>query len=175
MIAYLFWHWPAEPLDAAGTEDYEARQAAFHRALADAGAEGFVESHSYRVRGAAWLPSAEAYEDWYLLDGSFALDPLNDAAVGTIAGPAHRRATLGAVGAGGLYRLHHGVPGAASGTVSWLAKERTRSYDDFYALIPETVATWRRMNVLGPAPEFMVEGSPPAGLEATAVERELLI
>lgn len=172
MIAYLFWHWPsAESPDDAG---YEGRQAAFHAALAESGAEGFVESRRYRVEGAGWLPGGRGYEDWYLVEGSFALDPLNEAAVGARAGAEHAAAAAGAEGLGGLYRLQRGVPRAASATVSWLSKPRGEDYRTFYERFGGEVVLWRRMMVLGPAPEFLLEGPAPAGLEAQAVWRRLL-
>jgi len=86
MLAYVFTHWPADP---ARREAYEAGVAAFHRGLATAGSEGFERSFLYRVQGAYWVGAEVGYEDWYLVEGSYALDPLNEAAVSARLKPAH--------------------------------------------------------------------------------------
>ena len=72
---------------------------------------GFQQSVVFRIRGASWLnTSDEAYEEWYLLDDSAAMDPLNEAAVsGACEEPHNRVAREAADGIGGLYRLREGV------------------------------------------------------------------
>jgi hypothetical protein len=173
MLAYVFWHWPVDP--AADRARYEEAQRAFHAALADAGSEGLLRSFSFRVAGTAWLPVEGAYEDWYLVAGSFALDPLNEVAVSPRLRPAHDSAARSAAGAGGLYRLRSGVPEPRSGAVHWLRKPAGESYDRFYARFPPDAVLWRRQMVLGPAPEFLLDsGEPPEGLEALRADRELL-
>ncbi|MEP7104865.1 MAG: hypothetical protein ABI838_03350 [Chloroflexota bacterium] len=164
MLAYVFAHWPG---DAAHTADYERQLLEFHQALARGGSEGFVKSVVFRVE--------VGYEDWYLVEGSFALDPLNEAAVSLRLRRAHDAVAHAAGGGlGSLFRLHAGVPGWDSGTVAWLSKPRGETYADFYArFAPETVI-WRRQLVLGGPTEFLIEGDPPDGLTAQRVRRELL-
>ncbi|HEX6548825.1 MAG TPA: hypothetical protein VF134_08805 [Candidatus Dormibacteraeota bacterium] len=175
MLGYIFWHWPDDP--AADREAYEAAQRAFHRALAATRSEGFIRSLSFRVQGLPWLgaPEGKAYEDWYLLEGSYALDPLNELAVSASVRDAHAGAANGATGAGALYRLARGVPEWGSGEVAWVAKPRGEHYAGFYARFPDEGVVWRRQMVLGPATEFVAEGAPPDGLEALRVRRELFI
>ena len=79
MLAYVFWHWPTAR--SGDKEAYEAAQKGFHSRLADLRPEGFVSSWSYELSSAPWLSNTPQYEDWYLLEGSAALDTLNAAAV----------------------------------------------------------------------------------------------
>src|SRR5580765_1368085 len=89
MLAYVFWHWPRPDHAAA---EYERGQLAFHRALAHAAPRGFLSSLTFRVSGtAAWLGGSPAYADWYLVDNSAALDPLNVAAVSGVCEAPHRQ------------------------------------------------------------------------------------
>jgi len=79
VLAYVFWHRPAEGADR---EAYEARLAVFHAALAAHPPDGFSASAALRVREAPWLPGTGAvYEDWYAVTGWDALGRLNEAAV----------------------------------------------------------------------------------------------
>ena len=78
MIAYLFWHC-AYPTTTA--EQYEEALMRFQQRL---GQQQLGGSASFRVGALPWLGNRPGYEDWCLLDGSWALDPLNAFAV---AGP----------------------------------------------------------------------------------------
>lgn len=162
MLAYLFWHWPEDP----GSVDlYERGLASFQEQLNAAGSEGFHGAMSYRVEGPAWLPRGRGYEDWYLLDGSFALDPLNQVAVSPDLRGAHDLPALAAGGgAGGLYRLIQDRqapdrPVAAT----WFSKPKQVRYPEFYEVAAQFTEVpgfsfWRRQMVLGPAPEFCLIG-----------------
>ena len=172
MLAYVFTHWPA---DSGRRDAYEAGVAGFHRELARVGSEGFERSLLYRVRGAPWVGAEFGYEDWYLVEGSYALDPLNEVAVSEHLRPAHDAAARAAGGGmGALYRLQSGVPKPASGAVSWLSKPAGESYPDFYRRFGAEAVLWRRQMVLGSATEFLLEGEPPQGLTGERVRRELL-
>src|SRR5262252_4616648 len=105
MLAYVFWHWPRPDHVAA---EYERAQRAFHRALAQSAPRGFLSSLTFRVEGrAAWLGGSPAYADWYLVENSAALDPLNVAAVsGACEAPHAQVAQAMAAGAGSLLGLH---------------------------------------------------------------------
>ena len=180
MLAYVFWHFPRPEIEVPA---YERSLLDFHAALSEAGAEGFVGSASFRVQGAPWInQGADAYADWYLLEGSFALDPLNEVAVSGPRRPGHDQAAAAAAsGAGGLYRLMEGDADAQGAAAElWLTKPRSTSYDDFYGWARPLARAaggglWRRQMVLGPAPEFCLLAASgvglPAGVEAIEVGR----
>jgi len=134
MLAYVFWHWP-EP--QGNPAQYESRLLDFQKSLAASPPAGFRESAVFRVQGAPWLPTpGAAYEEWYLLEGSAALDPLNDAAVA---------------------RAH---------LAYWVEKPTGTSYGNFYSLLRPAIrlagaVLWGRQMVLGPTREFCLH-SPEA-------------
>ncbi len=159
MLAYIFWHHPRPEVERAG---YERSLRDFHAALGDSGADGFVGSRSFRVTGAPWInEGGPAYADWYLVEGSFALDPLNEVAVSGPRQAGHDQAAAwSARGAGGLYRLMEGEAALeAEAREAWLTKPRATPYDEFYGWARPLAKVggaglWRRQMVLGPAPEF---------------------
>ena len=162
MLAYVFWHWRRPDVDEA---DYEQLQRRFHTALAQAPPPGFVSSRCSAIVGAPWAAGGgEAYEDWYLLSGSAALDPLNDAAVTASRRVPHDAAAAAAEGGtAGLYRLRSGVPVRTPGSAAWFAKPPGMSYPALYDALDPLVrhgsaALWGRQMVLGPTPEFCLQG-----------------
>ncbi len=159
MLAYVFWHYPADGLDAAR---YEAHLAAFHRTLGAAPPRGFLGSAAYRIDGASWLPGGEGYEDWYELADWDALGVLNEAAVSaSMRGDHDAVASLADGGAGGVYRALRPAPRGATEAVLWLAKPKRTPYREFIAAfdaLPAGCALWQRQMVLGPAAEFCVAG-----------------
>jgi hypothetical protein len=166
VLAFVFWHAPA-----AGVlpDDYEDAVGAFHAALAEDPPAGFRRSLTFRIGDAPWQAGG-GYEDWYLVDGSHALDPLDEAAVSSAAGARHDVvAALAGQGAGGLYRLRAGREAIADAdTAIWLGKPAKVSYDELYQRLSPWcqepgVGLWRRQMVLGPAPEFCLRG--PGSLE----------
>ena len=171
MLAYVFWHWPTE---GVATDEYERLQQGFHRGLAEAGIAGFQGSTVFRIEGQApWLGGAPAYVDWYLLDGSAALDVLNEAAVSGLRKGAHDvlARAMGA-GAGSLLQARTAVTPEEVNRArwaTWLAKPRGMPYDPFYArLAPVSaqpgVSLWRRQMVLGPTTEFGLLSTEPLQL-----------
>ena len=164
MLAYVFWHWPQSSIDR---DAYVEHLADFHRTLATNKPTGFQHSIVYRISGAAWLnTSSEAYEEWYLLYDSAAMDPLNEAAVsGACEQPHNRVAREAADGTGGLYRFRSGHEELAQSRFAvWLSKPDGVSYNDFYAgLQPLTsqpgVGLWGRQMTLGPTTEFCIHSS----------------
>jgi hypothetical protein len=159
MLAYVFWHWP-DP--AVAPESYEDRLIAFHQSLAARKPQGFHCSVVFQIDGAPWLGAGRrGYEDWYLVEGSFALDLLNEAAVSNARKEIHDQAArMAAGGTAGLYRLRRGAPTVAeSRWATWFAKPAGTSYEEFYVqLQPWTdrpgVGLWGRQMTLGPTPEF---------------------
>lgn len=173
MLAYVFWHWPQPEADR---NTYEKYLREFHHALVAGKPQGFLRSAVFRLRGAPWLPAVDAYEDWYLLEGSAALDVINEAAVTAARKEPHDRAARHAAGgAAGLYRLRAGSDNMEAARLAyWLAKPAGVPYDEFYAqLRPLTdqpgVGLWGRQMVLGPTPEFCLRSPKPIELPANLV------
>jgi hypothetical protein len=178
MLAYVFWHWPQASVDS---ESYVAHLESFHRTLAANKPEGFQRSVVFRIEDADWLQTrAAAYEEWYLLDDSAAMDRLNEAAVSGVCEEPHNRVAREAGGGtGGLYRLRSGeeVLDEARFAV-WLSKPDGVAYRSFYdALGPLTsqpgVALWGRQMTLGPTTEFCLHSRSPVQLPAGFSGRQL--
>ena len=173
MLAYVFWHWRRPDVPAAA---YETLQRRFHAALEAAPPAGFVRSRSVAIAGAPWAAGgAEAYEDWYLVDGSAALDPLNAAAVSASRQAPHDAAAAGAAGGtAGLYLLRLGSPDESPRTAAWFAKPDGLGYGAMFAALEplvraERAALWGRQMVLGPSPEFCLQAARPLTLPAPLV------
>jgi hypothetical protein len=183
MLAYVFWHAPAA---GVSPRKHEAALARYHAQVAEVRPEGFHGSLSFRAAALPWLADAGVtYEDWYLLEASFALDILNQAAVGgSLRRPHEEVARNTAAMAAGLYRLRSGDPRPAeSKHACWLRKPEGTSYQDFERnmlrfIRRAAVSLWRREMVLGPTPEFCLLSpeavNPAARFEPLAYERELI-
>ena len=170
MLAYVFWHWPQAHTDIG---EYEARQRAFHAALAAGPAHGFRWSFTAGVSGAPWAAAgADAYEDWYAVDDFAALGTLNDAAVsGSRLAPHDAAAAAVAGGAGGVYGLRAGTAVRAPQFAHWFGKPAGMSYHELFAQLTPVVdraqaALWMRQMVLGPAREFCLHAATPLSLPA---------
>lgn len=159
MLAYVFWHWPYPNVDRKSYEDDLTK---FHTSLASRKPDGFQYSVVFRIEGAPWIGEhADAYEDWYLVEGSCDLDVLNDAAISHSHKDSHDRVALRAAGgAGGLYRFRQGqVNVRQSRFAVWFSKPTGASYETFYDSLSlwttkPGVELWGRQMVLGPTPEF---------------------
>lgn len=165
-----------------GQDEYETLQRAFHAALAQSPPPGFVSSRCSGIRDAPWAAGgAEAYEDWYLVTGSAALDPLNDAAITASRRAPHDAAAAAAEGGtAGLYRLRRGTPVGSPGVAAWFAKPPGMSYPGLYeALDPllrsGAAALWGRQMVLGPTPEFCLQSERPIPLPDLPAARTILL
>lgn len=148
MLAYVFSHHAAPGTDLAAYEEGLRR---FHASLAEARSSGFISSATYRVAG--------GYSDWYLVESSAALDPLNEAAVKGRALSLHDAVAQAAVDfTGKLYMLVAGQPNGQGFEIQF-SKPAGMSYPDLYTRLSQWsgrpgVSLWRRMMVLGPPPEF---------------------
>lgn len=152
MIAYVFVHRPAAGVDPGR---YEELLREFQSVLAAEAPVGFL--------GAACLAVGDAYEDWYLLDGTASLDALEEAAVsGARRQPHDAAARASGEGAGGLYRL-------AAGPVDLFGVRVVRWEAEEPADVPAGAAVWRRRLALGPRPEWCVHAPGGAGLSARRV------
>jgi hypothetical protein len=170
VLAYVFWHWPRPDVQR---QDYEQRQRRFHAAMRDAPPPGFLGSRSYAITGASWMSVAGAYEDWYLVENSGSLDPLNEAAVTASRQAPHDEAAAGAAGGtAGLYRLRRGDVDSATPTMAgWFGKPAGMSYAELDAALEPIVresggVLWMRQMVLGPTPEFCLQCPQPVNLPA---------
>jgi hypothetical protein len=149
LVAYVFSHQPADGVDVVA---YEGALRRFHAELAKASLSGFIDS--------ATFATGPGYSDWYLLENTAAMDVLNAAAVSGARISAHDSAArMSADGAGKLLSLAAGKASIAGGFEVRFGKPAGMPYQDLYARLeawttaPE-VSLWRRMMVLGPAPEF---------------------
>ena len=178
MLAYVFWHWPQPSVDP---ETYVAHLESFHRTLAANAPPGFQRSVVFRIEDADWLRTrGPAYEEWYLLDGSAAMDPLNDGAVsGACEAPHNLVAREAADGTGGLYRLRAGELDLSDARFAvWLSKPDGVTYRDFYAALASLtsqphVALWGRQMTLGPTTEFCLHSQSPLQLPPGYTGRQL--
>ena len=159
MLAYVFWHWPNARIDS---DTYESGLRQFQSVLSDHKPDGFQRSVVFRIHGAPWLPpNVVGYEDWYIVDGSGALDVLNEAAITAPRKDTHDRAAQRAAGGtAGLYRLRRGqLDVDRSRFAAWLSKPVGTPYDNFYSSLSQWTdqpgsGLWGRQMVLGPTPEF---------------------
>ena len=72
---------------------------------------GFIAAGSFRIEPVPWLGDLPGYEDWYLMEGSWAMDPLNASAItGAMQAPHDDVAALMEEGHGGLYAHAGGEP-----------------------------------------------------------------
>jgi len=156
VLAYVFWHRPSE----AGAGDYANSLAEFQAALASAEVPGYLGAEVHAVPPLPWS-DGPGFEDWYRLEGSASLDPLDQAAVSGARQAAHDAAAARAAwGTAGLYRLRLGELSPAPQTwAHWLPKPPGVRYPEFFdAMRPlcaaPGTALWGRQMTLGPTPEF---------------------
>lgn len=179
MLAYVFWHWRQPSIVA---QSYEADLIQFHRTLQSNRPLGFHRSVVFFIEGASWLSTTSAaYEEWYLLEDSAAMDQINHAAVnGPCEEPHNRVARNAAGGVGGLYRLRAGTETLESASyATWFSKPNGVSYADFDTLLRPFIAEndcalWARQMTLGPTSEFCLQSSStvqlPSGLDSVSLD-----
>jgi hypothetical protein len=179
MLAYLFWHLPYAK---TAVTQYEESLLRFQQLLGQQQPPGFRGTASFRVAALPWLSDRPGYEDWCLVEGSWALDPLNAIAVaGPVMGAHDAAAAQMEEGHGGLYALVWGDPALPErSTTVWLTRPRGIQWrpalDPLRQQVPEATL-WRRQMVLGPGNEFALilpagrNVAAPAGWTALAVDR----
>ena len=171
MLAYVFFHRAAPGVQAPA---YETALRRFHESLAGSPPSGFISSSTYRVGG--------GYGDWYLIESSAALDALNEAAVKGARSSDHDAvAHMSADGAGKLLALVSGNARTEPGFEIRFSKPAGMTYPELYErLKPWTdraeLTLWRRMMVLGPAPEFCLtapsDQTLPAAMSPESLTRD---
>jgi len=182
MLAYVFWHRPAAAVERAR---YEAGLIRFQEALSREPPPGFLGAASFAIAPVPWLSSQPGYEDWYFVEGSWALDPLNGFAIaGARQRPHDDVAAQMQEGHGGLY-AHAGGASVASAqsTLHWLTRPRGIEWQPALAAMRNRCReadAWRRQMVLGVATEFALETPDdiaievPAGWKSVSVKRTRL-
>ncbi len=179
MLAYIFWHRPHPHIDRAR---YETAVVRFQNDLAAAKPPGFVGAASFQIEPVAWLGGLPGYEDWYLLEGAWAIDPLNAFAIaGHVQAPHDDVAALMEEGCGGLYAHAGGeTVTAVQSTMHWLTRPRGISWQPALDAVRDRCPqanSWRRQMVLGPAAEFAVEVPDataidiPSGWQSRSIKR----
>lgn len=179
MLAYVFWHWKTNSLP---DDQYEARLRDFHHSMAQHPPHGFRQSAAYAISGAAWAANgAPAYEDWYLVDNSAALDSINSGAISAPRRDPHDSvAALVVGGTAGIYQLRRGDPlGAQAARINaayayWLAKPNGVTWEAFVgqfesALSGVTYTLWERYMVLGPTPSIVLHTAQPVDLPSDLI------
>lgn len=160
MLAYVFWHWRYPHIEKLS---YQQLLIDFHTALRAQKPVGFHYSTVFQVEHVPWLGIAgEAYEEWYIVENSAALDLLNEAAItGPCREPHHQVARSAAGGTAGLYRLRASRITTAH-VAYWFSKPPDMSYETVYQSLRPQInqssgTLWERQMVLGPAPEFCLQ------------------
>ena len=172
MLAYVFWHRPAEGI---AQDRYEAALTRFHRSLHAHPPAGFVRSACLRAAAIAWMGGGDGYEDWYVVEDFAALGVLNEAAVAHTHLAAHDEAARRAgPGTGAVLRLLEGAPAPAEARIAvWVDKPRGVPSPMLAAMLGDGMdathaGLWQRQLSLGPSPEYCVlAGAPPAGVAST--------
>ena len=171
MLAYVFWHWHK---DTVSQDQYEADLQRFHEILSLNKTAGFNGSTVFSIEKADWLQTpGTVYEEWYLLDDSAAMDPLNHAAVHDACEEPHNTVARNAAGgAAGLYLLRYGNETLSKARfATWINKPEQMSYRDFYQSLESLcsqpgIALWGRQMVLGPTTEFCLHSETQPTLPA---------
>jgi hypothetical protein len=170
MLAYIFWH---RPYPNTERQRYERAIVRFQNDLAVSKPPGFIGATSFQIEAVPWLSDLPGYEDWYLLDGTWAMDPLNAFAIsGHVQATHDSVAALMEQGHGGLY-AHAGGESvqAPRSTIHWLTRPRGIQWQPAIEMVrgscPQAQA-WRRQMVLGPAAEFAIETPAEAEIDVPA-------
>ncbi len=182
MLAYIFWHRPYADADRTR---YETGILHFQAQLAQERPPGFISAASFRIEAVPWLDDQPGYEDWCLLEASWAMDPLNSFAVAGATKAFHDNvAAQMDQGTGGIYAHAGGeTPLPVRSSVYWLTRPRgvdwQQTLTPVRARCPQAVI-WRRQMVLGVPAEFAVEAPDdaeidvPAGWQSRRVRRTRL-
>jgi hypothetical protein len=95
---------PADSYPTVGSIAKKRRVGRFQNDLAGSKPPGFIGATSFQIEVVPWPSDLPGYEDWYLLDGSWVMDPLNAFAIsGHVQAPHDSVAAMMEQGHGGLY------------------------------------------------------------------------
>lgn len=183
MFAYVFWHTRS---NAAPQETYEQNLLAFYDALKEVECPGVHRTATFRISSLPWSRQQNGYEDWAVIEGTWALEGLNQKAVqGPMERPHTQIARLMDGGNGGIYyHLWGEFESDGANRAQWLTRPRGIQFRQPLKKITDSagvpVSVWRRFMVLGPGPEFIVFGPAPLnfqlpdGWQAHGVDRLIL-
>ncbi len=187
MLAYVFWH---QRESLVIREDYQARLQTFHQALQRQSPQGFATSFVLEIPASLpWMDRGEeVYEDWYLLENSAALDPLDQYAITESRREPHDQiARLASRGTGGLYRLKSdsfaSVKPAEIRFETWFSKPVGMDYQQLYELLSQSGVgpeewLWQRKMTLGIGLEFCLHSvhrkTLPEEIESLLVETHIM-
>lgn len=183
MLAYVFWHRPYPQVEQKA---YEGSLVRFQAELMREPPPGLIGASTFAIGAVPWLSGRSGYEDWCLLEGSWAMDLLNAFAITGPRLPSHDHVAAQAdEGCGGLYAHAGGeILPAPNSTIYWLARPRGIQWQAAIAPVRakcKEAVIWRRQMVLSPAPEFGVEVPgdtaievPPGWQEVCRVKRTRL-
>jgi hypothetical protein len=180
MLGYVFWHWKTNSLP---DDQYEARLRDFHHSMAQHPPHGFRQSAAYAISGAAWAANgAPAYEDWYLVDNSAALDSINSGAISAPRREPHDEVAGFVVGGtAGIYQLRHGEPlGSQAAYAYWLAKPNGVTWEAFIGQFENALSSvahtlWERYMVLGPTPSIVLHTAQAIDLPSDVIRAAVLL
>ncbi|BCL77906.1 hypothetical protein ccbrp13_03710 [Ktedonobacteria bacterium brp13] len=170
MLAYVFWH---QRESKVAREEYQQKLIAYHQVLQQRQPQGFLCSFVLTSPSVPWMTErSEVYEDWYVVENSAALDPLDEAAVTGICREPHNQvARLADNGTGGLYRLKDATIDptqlANLRNATWFNKPAGMSYNELYEILhasrnkrtQQPDILWQRQMTMGPALEFCLHAS----------------
>jgi hypothetical protein len=146
VLAYIFWHRPYPQIEE---RTYEESIMRFYGELGNHPPPGFLGASSFAIGAVPWIGGERGYEDWCLLEGSWAMDPLNGFAISGPRQPSHDHvAAQMAEGAGGLYTYAGGeILRTPQSTVYWLTRPRGIHWQADIAPLRDRwrdVVVWRR-------------------------------
>ena len=161
MLAYTVWH---HALDEAKQNAYQESLVQFHQTLAENKPQGYLSSVLLSMPGVPWMGEMRTiYMDWYFVENSSSLDPLNDCVLSGIRQEKHdavAAATSGGVTA--LYQPKSDRTAISNAQfISWLSKPKGMKYPEFFEKLhfideDDHASIWMRYMALGPGPEFCV-------------------
>lgn len=87
MLAYTVWH---HAVDESKHEAYQQSLLRFHRMLAEQKPRGYHSSALLALPGVPWMgENRTIFMDWYFVENSASLDPLNDSVLSGIRKESH--------------------------------------------------------------------------------------
>lgn len=164
MLAYSVWHHASGETEI---EPYQESLIQFHKTMAEVKPQGFLSSLFFTLPAVPWMGENQTiFMDWYFVEDSASLDPLNDS---VLAGKRKESHDVVAGGTSGgvtaLYQPRLGNEKISDvNFITWITKPKGLSYPDFFQELnfiehDKNASCWMRYMALGPGPEFCVVSS----------------
>lgn len=161
MLAYTVWHHAS---DESKLEHYQNSLIQFHQTMAEEKPQGYISSKLFTMPSVPWMGETQTiFMDWYLIEDSASLDPLNDSVLAGTRKTSHDAVadnTSGGVTA--LYQPKLGNDQISNvNFITWVSKPKGMKYPNFFQelnfiLHDKDASCWMRYMALGPGPEFCV-------------------